>query len=162
MNKMITLGAGCFWGTQAYFDLIPGIIDSVVGYANGNKTHVSYEQVCQGNTGFIEVCQITYNSDMISLDQILTHFWKIIDPTLVNQQAHDYGSQYQSAILYQPSNETVDLPVILKSKTEQQTFYSQPITTVVEPLKMFIMAEKYHQKYLQKNPGGYCHIKLPK
>lgn len=162
MKQTITLGAGCFWGTQAYFDLIDGIKATTVGYANGDRKTITYEKVCEGNSRFIEVCQVVFDNKIISLEEILTKYWTIIDPLLINQQGNDIGSQYQSAILYNKNDESEFLPIILKSKGIIQKKYEKPIATLISPLTNFVVAEPYHQKYLQKNPHGYCHIALPK
>ncbi len=162
MKQIITLGAGCFWGTQAYFDLIPGVIKTTVGYANGQEKNVTYQQVCTGKTAFIEVCQIEYDPEIINLKKLLEKYWTIIDPTIVDRQSNDYGHQYQSAILYNLNDEKNILPIILASKNVIQKNYKQSIMTLIAPLTNYVLAEKYHQKYLDKNPNGYCHITLPK
>lgn len=155
--KKIVLAGGCFWGVEEYVSRIKGVIETKVGYANGTKENPSYEEVCSKNTGHAEACYITYDEDLISLDQLLAKFWEIIDPTVINRQGNDIGHQYRTGIFYTDKN---NLPVILKSKDEEQKKYSKEIVTEIEPLSCFYEAEEYHQKYLKKNPGGYCHIKL--
>ncbi len=162
MKQTITLGAGCFWGTQAYFDLTEGVIKTEVGYANGEQKHITYDQVCQGNTNFIEVCKVEFDDKIISFENLLAKYWTIINPLLINQQGNDLGKQYQSAIFYNQNDEDKFLPIILKSKEIIQKKYDKPITTLIEVLTNYVLAESYHQKYLQKNPHGYCHIVLPK
>jgi peptide-methionine (S)-S-oxide reductase len=155
--KEIVLAGGCFWGVEAYFSRIEGIIETKVGYANGHVKNPTYEQVKTSTTGHAEACYIKYDERVISLEELLNKFWKIIDPTLLNQQGPDIGSQYRTGIYY--IDET-DLPTIINTKEEQQELYDKPIVTEVEPLKCFYLAEEYHQKYLEKNPNGYCHIDL--
>ncbi len=155
--KKIVLAGGCFWGVEEYMSRIKGVIETKVGYANGTKENPSYEEVCSKNTGHAEACYITYDEELISLDQLLTKFWEIIDPTVINRQGNDIGHQYRTGIFY---TDKKDLPIILKSKDEEQKKYSKEIVTEIEPLSCFYEAEEYHQKYLKKNPGGYCHIKL--
>lgn len=155
--KKIVLAGGCFWGVEEYMSRIKGIIETKVGYANGTKENPSYEEVCSKNTGHAEACYITYDENLISLDQLLDKFWEIIDPTIVNRQGNDIGHQYRTGIFY---TDKKDLPEILKSKEKEQKKYSNNIVTEIEPLSCFYEAEEYHQKYLKKNPGGYCHIRL--
>ncbi len=155
--KTIVVAGGCFWGVEAYMSRLSGIIETVVGYANGEKKDPTYNEVCIGNTGHAEACLISYNENMISLEKILNKFWGIIDPTVSNRQGPDIGSQYRSGIYYNDNN---DLEIILKTKDEIQSRYNKIIVTEIQPLSCFYHAEEYHQKYLQKNPGGYCHINL--
>lgn len=155
--KEIVLAGGCFWGVEEYMSRIKGVVETKVGYANGTKENPSYEEVCGKNTGHAEACYIVYDENLINLDQLLNKFWEIIDPTVINRQGNDIGHQYRAGIFYTDKN---DLPVILKSKDEEQKKYSKAVVTEIEPLSCFYDAERYHQKYLKKNPGGYCHIKL--
>ncbi len=155
--KEIVVAGGCFWGVEAYMSKIVGVIETKVGYANGNIANPSYEQVKIGDTGHAEACYIKYDESVISLDEILNRFWKIIDPTIINRQGPDIGHQYRTGIYY---IEHEDLDIIIKTKEKQQEKYEKPIVTEIEPLKCFYPAEEYHQKYLEKNPNGYCHIDL--
>lgn len=155
--KNIVVAGGCFWGVEAYMSRIDGIIKTVVGYANGKVKDPTYNEVCDGNTGHAEACLISYDEEVISLEKILNKFWGIIDPTVSNRQGADVGSQYRSGIYYK---DKLDLDVILKTKNEVQNKYNKTIVTEIQPLLCFYDAEDYHQKYLQKNPGGYCHINL--
>ncbi|MEA4826777.1 MAG: peptide-methionine (S)-S-oxide reductase MsrA [Clostridium sp.] len=155
--REIVLAGGCFWGVEEYMSRIPGIVETKVGYANGIKENPSYEEVCTGTTGHAEACYIKYNENIISLEKLLNKFWNIIDPTILNRQGNDRGSQYRTGIFYLDEK---DLNIIMKSKNEEQKNYKNPIVTEVEHLKCFYEAEEYHQKYLKKNPGGYCHIHL--
>lgn len=155
--KTIVIAGGCFWGVEAYMSRINGIIETVVGYANGEKKNPTYNEVCIGNTGHAEACLISYDENIVSLEKILYKFWGIIDPTVSNRQGPDIGNQYRSGIYY---TDKLDLDIILKTKSEVQSSYKKPIVTELQPLSCFYNAEDYHQNYLQKNPGGYCHINL--
>ncbi len=155
--KDIVFAGGCFWGVEEYMSRIEGVVDTKVGYANGTKANPSYEEVCTGTTGHAESCYIKFDENKITLEELLYRFWKIIDPTLVNRQAGDTGEQYRTGIYYIDEK---DLPVILKTLEEEKNKYEKPIVTEIEPLKCFYDAEEYHQKYLKKNPHGYCHIKF--
>ena len=155
--KEIYLAGGCFWGMQAYYDLKDGIINTVVGYANGHTENPTYQEVCTDTTGHAETLYIQYDENIISLEKLLSYFWRIIDPTSLNQQGGDIGSQYRTGIYY--INES-DLAVIKASVENAQKDYEDIIVTEVENLKCFYPAEEYHQKYLHKNPNGYCHIDL--
>jgi peptide-methionine (S)-S-oxide reductase len=154
-KQKIVLAGGCFWGVEAYFANITGVTDTCVGYANGNTENPTYEQVCSHTTGFAEACMLEYDNETITLERLLDYFWKVIDPTILNRQGHDIGNQYRTGIYY--FNEE-DLPAIHKSVKEEQKNYDKPIVTEVERVKNFYNAEEYHQKYLVKNPNGYCHI----
>lgn len=155
--KSICLAGGCFWGVEEFFARLDGVVSTKVGYANGQTEHPTYESVCRGDSGHAEACLITYDEQKISLQQLLAAYWSVIDPTLVDRQGPDRGHQYRTGIYY---IEADDLPVIAASRAQEQQRYEQPIVTEVEPLRQFWDAEEYHQRYLQKNPGGYCHIKL--
>lgn len=155
--KEIVLAGGCFWGVEEYMSRIDGIIETTVGYANGTTENPTYEEVCTNITGHAEACYIKYDENILSLENLLNRFWKIINPTLLNRQGPDIGSQYRTGIYYIDES---DLPTIMKTFEEQKLKYDKPIVTEVEPLKVFYKAEEYHQKYLKKNPNGYCHIDL--
>ncbi|MEA4962093.1 Peptide methionine sulfoxide reductase MsrA/MsrB [bioreactor metagenome] len=155
--KEIVLAGGCFWGMEEYMSRIRGVIETKVGYANGNTEDPSYSEVKTGETGHAEACYIRYDEVQISLEELLKRFWRVIDPTILNRQGPDEGTQYRTGIYYINAE---DIPIIKKSLEEEQKKYPEPIVTEVEPLKCFYDAEEYHQKYLKKNPGGYCHIKL--
>ncbi|MGH4052769.1 MAG: peptide-methionine (S)-S-oxide reductase MsrA [Clostridium sp.] len=155
--KSIIVAGGCFWGVEAYMSKIDGIIETKVGYANGTKKSPTYNEVCLGTTGHAESCLINYDENVITLEKILNKFWRIIDPTVSNRQGPDIGSQYRSAIYYFDES---DLDVILKTKDEVQLKYNKKLVTEILPVSCFYDAEDYHQKYLQKNPAGYCHINL--
>ena len=155
--REIVLGGGCFWGVQEFMSRLIGIKKTEVGYANGRGENPTYEDICNNNTYYAEVCKILYDENEISLEIILEEFWSIIDPTILNRQGNDIGSQYRTGIYYTDKN---DIEIIETSKNKEQQKYSKKIVTEVKPLEKYYKAEEYHQDYLKKNPGGYCHIKL--
>lgn len=155
--KTIVLAGGCFWGVEEYFSRIDGIKETEVAYANGSKENPTYEEVCAHKTGHAEVCKIGYDENVITLIKVLEKFFKIIDPTLINRQGGDIGDQYRSGVYYTDSEDEMIIKSFIlneQSKTELK------IQTEVEELKSYYAAEEYHQSYLKKNPGGYCHINL--
>lgn len=156
-TKDIYLAGGCFWGVEAYFERIPGIIDAVSGYANGSTRNPSYEQVIYMNTGHAETVKVTYDPQRIDLETILRHFFRIIDPTSLNRQGNDRGTQYRSGIYY---TDPADAPLITAALEREQTKWDRPIVVENMPLQAFDDAEEYHQDYLAKNPNGYCHVDL--
>ncbi|AOT70792.1 peptide-methionine (S)-S-oxide reductase MsrA [Geosporobacter ferrireducens] len=155
--KEIILAGGCFWGVEAYLSRLEGVVETKVGYANGHIENPTYQQVCTAETGHTEACYVRYDEIVISLEKLLNHFWKIIDPTVLNRQGPDIGAQYRTGIYYKDKE---DLEIIFKTKAEQEKRYPIPIVTEIEALRCFYPAEEYHQRYLEKNPGGYCHIDL--
>jgi len=155
--KEIVLAGGCFWGVEEFMSRIEGVVETKVGYANGTVAHPSYEDVCTGTTGHAEACYVKYDENKISLKELLDKFWSVIDPTLLNRQGEDVGSQYRTGIYYIYDE---DLEIIEESLKREQAKYDKPIVTEIEPLTCFYYAEEYHQRYLKKNPDGYCHIKL--
>lgn len=155
--KKIVLAGGCFWGVQEYFSRIKGILKTEVGYANGRTMNPTYEQVCNENTGFAEVCYVEYDEKIITLKEVLNKFWAVVNPTSLNRQGNDVGSQYRSGIYYFKEEDVSD---IQESIEELQKKYEKKIVTEVKPLKNYFKAEEYHQDYLKKNPNGYCHINL--
>lgn len=157
--KQIYLAGGCFWGTEKYFSLVKGILSTEVGYANGNIENPTYEDVCYRQTGHAETVKLTYNPEEISLKFILSLYYEVIDPTSKNRQGNDIGVQYRTGIYYL---ENEDKEIIEASLVELQKKYSRPIQIEVMPIHNFHSAEEYHQKYLDKNPKGYCHIGLDK
>ncbi len=153
--REIYFAGGCFWGVEEYFSRIPGVCDSVSGYANGNKDHPTYEEVCSDSTGFAETVRILYDPDIVTLRTLALQYFKIIDPVSVNRQGNDRGSQYRTGIYYRDRN---DLAVLEPVMHIVQKDYAKPLAVELKPLDHFYPAEDYHQDYLQKNPGGYCHI----
>nr|WP_312668274.1 peptide-methionine (S)-S-oxide reductase MsrA [Tissierella praeacuta] len=157
--KEIYLAGGCFWGVQEYMSRINGVVETKVGYANGVTSNPSYKEVCMGTTGHAETTYVKYDESIISLEELLNKFWKIIDPTMLNRQGPDIGNQYRTGIYYINDK---DLEFINKTLEEQKTKHTKPVATEIKKLKSFYDAEEYHQDYLKKNPGGYCHIDLSK
>jgi len=156
MKKIIVAG-GCFWGVQAYFDKVKGVETTRVGYGNGIEENPSYEDVCTGETFHAEVCEIVYNDEIISLEQILELFFRIIDPTSLNKQGGDIGTQYRTGIYLTDESDRV---VIENYIENEQKKHKNKIVVEIDNLKCFYDAEEYHQKYLIKNPRGYCHINM--
>ncbi|MEL7654956.1 MAG: peptide-methionine (S)-S-oxide reductase MsrA [Bacillota bacterium] len=154
-KKEIYLAGGCFWGLEKYISSIPGVISTEAGYANGKTEKPTYEDVCYRDTGHSETVRVEYDSTQISLPGLLSLFYKVIDPTSLNRQGHDVGSQYRTGIYYTDQG---DLAMIRESIDSLQKEYRKPIAIEIKPLLNYYTAEEYHQKYLDKNPGGYCHI----
>ncbi len=151
-----TLAGGCFWCTEAVFDQVKGVEKVVVGYTGGSKANPSYEQVCMGNTGHAEAAQIEFDPSVISYKEILLIFFSTHDPTTLNRQGADRGTQYRSAIFYANEKQKTEAEEMIKSLTEKKIF-DEPIVTLLEPLKEFYKAEDYHQNYFANNPqNGYC------
>ena len=150
-----TFGAGCFWGVESAFINIKGIKSTTVGYMVGNLKNPTYGDVCTDKTGHAEVVQILYDPTKISYDQLLNIFWSIHDPTQLNRQGADIGTQYRSVIFYHNENQK---QIAKKSKNKQQKTgkYKKPITSEITPAKEFYPAEEYHQKYLEKNGKISC------
>ena len=157
MEKVIYFAGGCFWGTEHFFKLINGVIKTQVGYANGITEAPTYQEVCTNTTQHAETVMVTYDPEKISLRFLLEMYFKAIDPTLLNQQGHDVGTQYRTGIYY---TDEADVPIIKEVYQEVQKKYEQKMVTEVEPLNCFYTAEEYHQDYLDKNPDGYCHLPL--
>ncbi|MGL4973450.1 MAG: peptide-methionine (S)-S-oxide reductase MsrA [Culicoidibacterales bacterium] len=155
--KRIILAGGCFWGVDAYFQQVHGVLHTRVGYAQGTVPFPSYEQVCTGTTGHAEVCEIEYDETQLPLELLLQHFFLIINPTVLNRQGNDRGHQYRTGVYYFDVADREPIQIFLAS---QQPKYDKPIVVEVEPVKIFYIAEEYHQNYLKKNPHGYCHINL--
>ena len=157
----ICLAGGCFWGTEAYLQKLPGIISTEVGYANAKPeladANISYEQVCSGTTDAAEAVMVKYDKEVMPLPVLLEAFFRSIDPTSVNKQGNDRGTQYRSGIYWIDES---DVPAIEAAVARVQAHYSKPLATEVLPLGNFTDAESYHQDYLDKNPFGYCHVDL--
>ncbi len=151
----IYLAGGCFWGTEKYIGEVQGVTSTDVGYANGNTVNPSYEEVCHNNTGHAETVHVVYDPEKVSLPFLLEIYYQAINPISVNRQGGDTGSQYRTGIYYVDQN---DEPIIRRSIQKLQESYDQPIAIEVKPLENYYLAEEYHQKYLDKNPNGYCHI----
>ncbi len=154
-EKEIYLAGGCFWGLEKYLSNIPGVTATETGYANGKTEKPTYEEVCRHGSGHAEAVRLSYDASQISLARLLSLFYRVIDPTSLNRQGNDVGSQYRTGIYYMDQE---DYSVIRKSIDELKNNYQKPIAIETLPLKNYYPAEEYHQKYLDKNPGGYCHI----
>ncbi|MFA9377889.1 MAG: peptide-methionine (S)-S-oxide reductase MsrA [Lachnotalea sp.] len=155
MQKEIYLAGGCFWGTEKYLENIKGIKETEVGYANGNTKNPSYEEVCHKNTGHAEAVKVVYDEAEISLPFILDLYYDVINPVSLNRQGGDIGSQYRTGIYF---IESKDEAIIEQSISKLQESYQEKIAIEFKPLLNYYKAEEYHQKYLDKNPSGYCHI----
>lgn len=157
----ITLGAGCFWGVQNILSKLPGIKATEVGYMGGRTDHPSYEQICRGDTGHAEVVRVEFDSSKISLKEILAYFWRLHDPTTLNKQGYDIGSQYRSVVFY---HEPEDRNIIQASKKEfnDSGVFSKPAVTEILPADTFWKGEDYHQNYFDKkyqgDAGPTCHM----
>lgn len=158
-SARLVLAGGCFWGTQAFFDQLPGVLHTRTGYANGKKTYASmtYEEVCTGTTGLAEAVELDYDPRRLPLSLLLEAYFSTINPTSWHRQGNDVGSQYRTGIFYLSEEQEV---VARKALRELQKQYEKPLRVELEPLRQFLPAEAYHQKYLEKNPGGYCHVDL--
>ena len=156
MTEIITLGSGCFWCTEAVFDRVRGIVDVESGYANGHLDHPSYEDICTGQTGHAEVVKLEYDADVISLRDLLLIFFATHDPTTLNRQGNDVGTQYRSAI-YTTSDEQAQVAKALMQEMREEGAYDAPIVTELQPIKAYWAAEAYHQDYFLQHPNqGYC------
>lgn len=162
IHQIVTVGGGCFWGTEGLFrkhflDNGKGLIDIKSGFANGKVANPTYKQVCQGNTDFVEVVQMSYDPSKVSSGDLYDFFFRIHDPTTENKQGHDVGTQYRSAIFY-TSEEDKQAAELAKRKAESSDFFKGvPIVTRIEPLANYYDAEDYHQDYFEKHPEvPYC------
>ena len=151
----IYFAGGCFWGVEEYFSRIPGVQDVTVGYANGETKNPTYEQVCTGKTGYAEAVHVVYDPQRVSLKTLAEQFFKVIDPVSVNRQGNDRGSQYRTGMYYV---QEADKPILEAVIAAEQKKYTKAIVVELRPLANYYLAEEYHQDYLKKNPGGYCHI----
>ncbi|TVP85084.1 MAG: peptide-methionine (S)-S-oxide reductase [Acholeplasmataceae bacterium] len=155
--KSIVLAGGCFWGVEAYFKQLKGVMETSVGYVDGNKRNPSYEEVCNGKASHTEACRVVYDENVITLEQVIEHFFRIINPFTVNRQGNDVGPQYRSGIYYEDRNDEDPLYDIMEKLFGDNIL--KVATTVQENLD-YDLAEAYHQDYLAKNPNGYCHVNL--
>lgn len=152
--KEIYLAGGCFWGLQKYFDQFDGVVKTEVGYANGPDKIPTYEEVCN-NSGHAETVRIVYDEEKLSLKELLDYYFLVIDPLSVNKQGNDTGIQYRTGVYYTSEDQKEIAENIFKVQEEK---FGTKLAVELEPMKNFFLAEEYHQKYLDKNPGGYCHI----
>lgn len=159
-QREIYLAGGCFWGTELYLSLVPGVVSAECGYANGMSVHPSYAEVCSGS-GHVEAVHVVYDPHIISLEQLLTAFYDSIDPTTVDRQGNDVGRQYRSGIYYVPNtdgSESIDARVVRESLDALQKHIGTPVAIEMGPIVNFYRAEDEHQEYLENHPNGYCHI----
>jgi peptide-methionine (S)-S-oxide reductase len=157
MPEIATFGAGCFWGIEAAFRRIPGVIDAVSGYSGGKTDNPTYKDVCTDTTGHAEVVQVTFDPAKLSYDKLLDAFWAMHDPTQVNRQGPDFGKQYRSAIFFH-SPEQEAKALASKKALDASKKFRAPIATEITAAGPFWRAEEYHQRYLEKRGAESCHI----
>ncbi|MGH9720262.1 MAG: peptide-methionine (S)-S-oxide reductase MsrA [Bryobacteraceae bacterium] len=155
MTEKATFGAGCFWGVEAAFRQVPGVVDAAVGYAGGTLTNPAYRDVCTGKTGHAEVVQVEFDPAHVSYRQLLDVFWQNHDPTTLNRQGPDVGTQYRSAIFFHSAEQEAAAQA---SKAEQQPRFTRPVVTEITPAPSFYRAEDYHQRYLEKRGLAHCSL----
>jgi peptide-methionine (S)-S-oxide reductase len=150
-----TFGAGCFWGVEAAFRQVQGVVETAVGYAGGSSKNPTYREVCSGRSGHAEVVQVVYDPKRVSYDDLLEVFWDCHDPTTLNRQGPDFGTQYRSVILYHDAEQEAAAKAS-KDKQDGSGRYSRPIVTQIVPMTEFYRAEEYHQRYLEKHGRAAC------
>ncbi len=155
--KSIYLAGGCFWGVQKFLDQFDGVLSTEAGYANGPDKAPSYQEVCRGS-GHAETVRVDYDETEITLTRLLTYFFMVIDPLAVNRQGNDIGIQYRTGIYYTEDSQLTEIETVCRLESEK---IGKPLAVEVRRLENFFAAEEYHQKYLDKNPTGYCHIPYP-
>ena len=155
-----TFGAGCFWGVESFFREVPGVGDAVCGYAGGEAANPTYKQVCTDTTGHAEVVQVSYDPAKVSYDRLLDVFFANHDPTTLNRQGPDYGSQYRSVVFAHSPDQEAKARARVEALENAKRF-RRPIVTAIEPFRNFYRAEEYHQRYFEKNGLPSCHVKLP-
>ncbi len=152
------LAAGCFWGVEELLREYPGVLETEVGYCGGEAETALYKKVCEGTTNHAEAVQVTFDSEKLTYEQLLHAFFKLHDPTTLNQQHNDKGTQYRSAIFYFDDQQKQAAEKV-KNEVELSGVFKKPIVTQIQSVQPFYSAEDYHQDYLRKNPGGYmCHV----
>jgi len=152
-----TFAAGCFWGVEATFRKVPGVIDTAVGYSGGHTENPTYEEVCTDRTGHAEVVRVEYDPEQVTYEQLLDVFFNCHNPTTLNRQGPDIGTQYRSAIFYH-TPEQQQAALAAKEALDASGKFGRPIVTQIEPAGPFYRAEEYHQRYLEKTGRGSCHI----
>ena len=157
-QREIVLAGGCFWGVQAFMDRVPGVTFTEVGYANGSTEKPTYQEVCTGATGHAEVVYVRYTPGSLPLKNLLAAYFLIIDPTSKNRQGGDFGDQYRTGVYVTGANASEDKAVAEHVFAAVQKEHDKPLAVELKPLTHYYPAETYHQKYLEKNPGGYCHV----
>lgn len=157
MESKATFGAGCFWGVEAAFRQLPGVLSTSVGYLGGTMQNPTYRDVCSGRTGHAEVVQVTYDAERITYDDLLTVFWDNHNPTTLNRQGPDVGTQYRSAVFYH-DDEQKSAAISSKDERDRSGRFGKPIVTEITPATQYYEAEDYHQQYLEKRGMSSCHI----
>jgi peptide-methionine (S)-S-oxide reductase len=155
--KHVILAGGCFWGVEAYFKQLKGVVDTSTGYIDGNKRNPTYDEVCYGVATHAEAVEVNYDESIISLEKLLEHFLRFVDPYSLNKQGNDRGKQYRSGIYVDDQNDADIVEAYFKN------YFKDDYAKVQVKIKLatdYDKAESYHQSYLDKNPGGYCHIDL--
>ncbi len=152
-----TFGAGCFWGVEEEFRKVPGVLGTAVGYAGGRTEQPTYEDVCGDETGHAEVVEVEYDPARVSYDELLEVFWNNHNPTQLNRQGPDVGTQYRSAIFFHSPEQEASARAS-KERLEKSGRFSRPVVTEVSPAPRFWRAEEYHQRYFEKRGGGSCHV----
>lgn len=155
MIKKIIIAGGCFWGVEAYFKQLRGVVNTSVGYVNGNISNPTYQDVCEAKATHAEGCEIIYEDNLITLSEILEHMFRFINPVSINKQGGDIGLQYRTGVYYKDENDEIVIKQFIANKQKE---YAKKIAVEVEPVKNYYLAEEYHQDYLDKNPNGYCHV----
>ena len=155
-----TFGAGCFWGVESFFREVPGVTDAVCGYAGGDLANPTYRQVCSDTTGHAEVVQVTYDPAKVSYDRLLDIFFANHDPTTMNRQGPDVGSQYRSVVFAHTPEQEAEARA-KKEALNKSGRFKRPIVTAIEPFRNFYRAEDYHQRYFEKNGLPSCHVRMP-
>ena len=158
MTKKATFGAGCFWGVEAAFREVKGVIETAVGFMGGSAENPSYKDVCRKDTGHAEVCQVEFDPKKVSYEKLLEVFWNLHDPTQMNRQGPDVGDQYRSVVFHHDEKQkeaAVKMKAILQ---KSEKYKGEKIVTGIEKSKTFYRAEEYHQRYLEKQGGKSCHI----
>ena len=165
MNLEATFGAGCFWGVEELFSRLDGVREAISGYSGGNLENPTYQDICTGTTGHAEVVRIHYDPELISFEELVDYFFRLHDPTTLNKQGMDHGTQYRSVIFYH-NDEQKETAQKVMSKREESGLYSDPIVTELSPVEKFYPAEDYHQDYYLKKYNGatgpICHFLRPK
>lgn len=153
--EQAAFAAGCFWGVQFYFDQIPGVVQTTVGYTGGETEDPTYEEVCSHTTGHAEAVWVEYDASKVSFETLCKHFFRLHDPTQLNRQGPDIGDNYRSAIFYVTDDQKL---IAEKVRNASQANFKEPIVTQIEPLGPYYQAEDYHQKYAEKTGRGMCHV----
>jgi len=156
MNQIATFGAGCFWGVEADFRDVKGVVDAAVGYSGGALQNPTYRDVCTDSTGHAEVVQVTFDPEQVSYEKLLEVFFSLHDPTTLNRQGPDHGTQYRSAIFFHTSEQEAAARAF-KEKLQKSGRFARPIVTEITPAQQFYRAEEYHQRYLEKRGLRVCH-----